>query len=325
VEAYTPVMARPRSLLRASLATILATGMSWSVSAQASDVVGQLPWSHLAAAKLVTVQRIAGPPADSCRPDLVASSDTIACYPALRVERAPQGKWVVQLLDLLSQWDWVMGKQGAHAKFDPALGVHFQGDSLNVDWVLSFEPFSTIMRVGGKTSAWAVVPTAHRLPIFELMRRAFGDDHQLVARYVLEERQQLKESGQGDTEAWRGSRFPQRSSLGPEVSLSYEGCDCADAPRVHGPSPCFDLAPRITAAPPPTYPEFAKEALIQGRVFLHVLIGSNGRVEAIKVFRGITGLNDAAVDAVRSWTWEPARRADQAVCAWIEVPVDFHF
>lgn len=75
----------------------------------------------------------------------------------------------------------------------------------------------------------------------------------------------------------------------------------------------------------PVYPEFARDAQIQGKVVLHVLVGKDGRVKNVKVIRGVTGLNDAAVDAVKRWVFKPALSQNKPVAVWVEVPVDFHF
>lgn len=75
----------------------------------------------------------------------------------------------------------------------------------------------------------------------------------------------------------------------------------------------------------PAYPEFAREAQIQGKVVLHVLIGKDGRVKKVKVMRGVTGLNEAAVDAIKKWVFKPALSNNKPVAVWVEVPLDFHF
>lgn len=75
----------------------------------------------------------------------------------------------------------------------------------------------------------------------------------------------------------------------------------------------------------PSYPEMAREAQIQGRVVLHVLVGKDGRVKNVKVIRGVNYLNDAATDAVKKWVFKPALSNNKPVAVWVEVPVDFHF
>jgi periplasmic protein TonB len=75
----------------------------------------------------------------------------------------------------------------------------------------------------------------------------------------------------------------------------------------------------------PAYPEFAREAQIQGRVTLHVLVGKDGRVKNVKVIRGVTGLNEAAVSAIKQWVFKPALSNNKPVAVWVEIPMDFHF
>ena len=75
----------------------------------------------------------------------------------------------------------------------------------------------------------------------------------------------------------------------------------------------------------PVYPEFAREAQIQGKVVLHVLVGKDGRVKNVKVSKGVTGLNESAMEAVRRWVFKPALSNNKPVAVWVEVPVDFHF
>ena len=75
----------------------------------------------------------------------------------------------------------------------------------------------------------------------------------------------------------------------------------------------------------PVYPEFAREAQIQGKVVLHVLVGKDGRVKNVKVSKGVTGLNDEAMKAVRQWVFKPALSNNKPVAVWVEVPIDFHF
>jgi len=75
----------------------------------------------------------------------------------------------------------------------------------------------------------------------------------------------------------------------------------------------------------PVYPEFAREAQIKGTVVLDVLVTPEGLVANVRVVKGVTGLNEAAMDAVKRWTFEPALdRAGNPIEAWCEVPVDFH-
>jgi TonB family protein len=55
----------------------------------------------------------------------------------------------------------------------------------------------------------------------------------------------------------------------------------------------------------PVYPEVAKNARIQGEVILEVETDIYGRVKAAKVLRSIPPLDQAAIDAVRQWIYQP--------------------
>ena len=87
----------------------------------------------------------------------------------------------------------------------------------------------------------------------------------------------------------------------------------------------YEDPPTPVQAPPPVYPEFARDAGIQGKVILHVLVGKDGRVKNAKVQRSVTGLDDAALKAVKGWVFKPALSNNKPVAVWVEVPVDFHF
>ena len=75
----------------------------------------------------------------------------------------------------------------------------------------------------------------------------------------------------------------------------------------------------------PIYPAFARDAGITGIVTLHVLVGKDGRVKDVKVIKGVTGLNEAAVTAIKQWVFKPALSNNKPVAVWVEVPMNFHF
>src|SRR4029453_10028298 len=51
----------------------------------------------------------------------------------------------------------------------------------------------------------------------------------------------------------------------------------------------------------PVYPDIARQARVQGVVILECTIGRDGRIEHVRVLRGIPLLEAAAVDAVKEW------------------------
>ena len=63
--------------------------------------------------------------------------------------------------------------------------------------------------------------------------------------------------------------------------------------------------PKIVTMVEPIYPEEARKQGIEGVVILEATADVEGKVQAVKVLRGVSGLNQAAIDAVKQWTYEP--------------------
>ena len=77
--------------------------------------------------------------------------------------------------------------------------------------------------------------------------------------------------------------------------------------------------------PPPTYPPQSRRFGEQGKVLLGVLVNANGGVEQVNLRKssGYQRLDQAAQDSVKQWRFVPAKRGDQAVTAWVVVPISF--
>ena len=74
----------------------------------------------------------------------------------------------------------------------------------------------------------------------------------------------------------------------------------------------------------PDYPTLARQAEIEGRVVLKVTIDERGRVISAVVIRSDAQVfNNAAVEAVKQWTFEPAEQSGNPVKATIIVPLEF--
>jgi len=87
-----------------------------------------------------------------------------------------------------------------------------------------------------------------------------------------------------------------------------------------------DVPPRkLPTNPPPPYPPDAVAQRQEGRVLLKVHIDQHGRVEKISVAQssGVASLDRAALETVRTWRFEPARRGGQAVATVVIVPIRF--
>jgi TonB family protein len=83
-------------------------------------------------------------------------------------------------------------------------------------------------------------------------------------------------------------------------------------------------APRAVYAPDPEYSEEARKAKYQGTVVLWVEVGPDGRPRQIRVQRTLgMGLDEKAMEAVKTWKFEPARLNGQPVAVQINVEVNF--
>src|ERR1019366_5182624 len=72
------------------------------------------------------------------------------------------------------------------------------------------------------------------------------------------------------------------------------------------------------------YPEAARRLNLSGDGVLRIVIEANGSVGRIDVMTpGPAGMTEAAVDAVRRWTYRPARIAGQQVAVWKVVRIRF--
>ncbi len=83
--------------------------------------------------------------------------------------------------------------------------------------------------------------------------------------------------------------------------------------------------PVIVQKVAPVYPEAAKSEKVQGTVILDATIDTKGRVTDVEVVKGADPrLDKAAADAVRQWTYKPARdRKGRPVAVIFTVTVRF--
>ncbi|MFQ6040455.1 MAG: energy transducer TonB [Candidatus Poribacteria bacterium] len=83
--------------------------------------------------------------------------------------------------------------------------------------------------------------------------------------------------------------------------------------------------PRFIKKTIPEYPELAKQAGKEGVVILEAEIGLDGNATNIIVVQSLGyGCDEAAVAALRSSRFKPARKGDTAIVARIQIPYRFH-
>ena len=102
----------------------------------------------------------------------------------------------------------------------------------------------------------------------------------------------------------------------------------APPPPPSGPKVVFipyDDPPVALSPIRPTYPEIAQEAGIEGVVVVQAFIDKKGRVKETLILKGVpnTGLDEAAMEAIRKTRFRPAKQRERAVGVWISIPVTF--
>ena len=115
----------------------------------------------------------------------------------------------------------------------------------------------------------------------------------------------IEETDLGDFEAWDA---PPPPPSGPQVRF---------IPYDDPPVPLTPIRPK--------YPEIAQEAGIEGTVYIQAFIDVRGRVKELKVIKGIpnTGLDEAAIEAIRKTRFRPAKQRERPVGVYISIPVNF--
>lgn len=72
------------------------------------------------------------------------------------------------------------------------------------------------------------------------------------------------------------------------------------------------------------YPEIAKRAGVQGRVYVKAFVNENGSVQKVELIKGIgAGCDEAAMEAVQKTKFKPGKQRGKAVRVQVTVPVLF--
>ncbi len=72
------------------------------------------------------------------------------------------------------------------------------------------------------------------------------------------------------------------------------------------------------------YPEIAKRAGVQGRVYVQAFVNENGDVAKVQLIKGIgAGCDEAAMDAVRQTKFKPGKQRGKPVRVQVAIPIVF--
>lgn len=86
----------------------------------------------------------------------------------------------------------------------------------------------------------------------------------------------------------------------------------------------YDEPPQLKSQIKPEYPPEAKEKGIKGKVYVKIFIDENGIAQDAIILRGIEGLDQAAIDAVKNAKYKAARFEGKAVGVWVNLSITFN-
>jgi periplasmic protein TonB len=82
-------------------------------------------------------------------------------------------------------------------------------------------------------------------------------------------------------------------------------------------------APVVVHRVEPLYPEEARRNHVSGVVIVQTVIDENGHVTEATALQGPPELTQAAVGAVKQWTWKPGTQAGKSVRVVFNLTVNF--
>ncbi len=89
----------------------------------------------------------------------------------------------------------------------------------------------------------------------------------------------------------------------------------------------YEVAPEVITLVRPVYPEYARKNHITGRVVLDVEVYKDGKVGNITVHESLLsgpyGLDQAAIDAVKQWSFQPGLSNGHPVNTVLRIPLEF--
>lgn len=84
-------------------------------------------------------------------------------------------------------------------------------------------------------------------------------------------------------------------------------------------------APRLISSPQPTYTEEARKAKIEGDCFVSIAVDDKGNLTDLHVIKSLgMGLDERAIEAIKTWKFEPAYKDGKPVAAKLILQVSFH-
>jgi TonB family protein len=111
-----------------------------------------------------------------------------------------------------------------------------------------------------------------------------------------------------------------RAAIATIALLFLSGVLFAQEP---GATEASDVPPKLLKQKKPKYPKEAFRNRLEGVVLVEFVVDEKGRVAKATVTESVPGLDQAAVDAVLRWRFQPAQKNGKPVRAIALAPVSF--
>jgi protein TonB len=101
--------------------------------------------------------------------------------------------------------------------------------------------------------------------------------------------------------------------------------DAISSPATGQSSGSLTASPLYRENTPPVYPEIARVRGYEGIVLVFAEILPDGRVGNMKIRKssGYAILDQSAIEAVKPWKFEPAKKSGNPFTVWVELPIKF--
>lgn len=128
-----------------------------------------------------------------------------------------------------------------------------------------------------------------------------------------------------------GTKTEQGSSEGKDYSLIESDEKVVEAPKED--APVYFVA--VEEMPEPiggiaaiqskiVYPEIAKRAEVEGKVYVLAFVDENGDVTKAKILKGLgAGLDEAALNAIKETKFKPGKQRGKPVKVQVSIPIVF--
>jgi TonB family protein len=120
------------------------------------------------------------------------------------------------------------------------------------------------------------------------------------------------------------------AGIAQATDVSNNGIDSAKIADKSLPSPdefmAVDVRPVLEKQPQAVYPDSAKNAGIEGNVWVQVLVDKQGNVRQALIAKGSgkkVGFEEAALTAAKQSTWKPAMVNNKPVATWVSYEIKF--